>query len=68
MKAFISYSHKDAWALDRLHTHLAMLRREGSILEWYDREILAGGDIDQEVSEQLEACDLFLRRCQSKLA
>ena len=60
MKAFISYSHRDDWALDRLHTHLAMLRREGSIVEWYDREILAGGDLDQEISKQLETCDLFL--------
>ncbi len=60
MKAFISYSHKDAWALDRLHTHLAMLRHEGKIKTWYDRKILAGGDIDQEISKQLETCDLFL--------
>ncbi|MGH6821461.1 MAG: toll/interleukin-1 receptor domain-containing protein [Methylocella sp.] len=60
MKAFISYSRKDEWALERLHTHLAMLRREGSVAEWFDREILAGGPFDAEISEQLEACDLFL--------
>ena len=60
MKAFISYSHKDAWAFDRLHTHLAMLRREGRIVEWLDRETLPGGAIDQEISEELDACDLFL--------
>ena len=60
MKAFISYSHKDDWALDRLHTHFAMLSRKGQITEWYDRNILAGQDIDQEVLEQLESCVLFL--------
>lgn len=60
MKAFISYSHKDQWALERLHTHLAMLRREGKIVEWFDREILAGGVVDAEISEQLESCVLFL--------
>ena len=60
MKAFISYSHKDEWALERLHTHLAMLRRDGQINEWYDREILAGGNFNQEISEQLESCELFL--------
>ena len=60
MKAFISYSHRDDWALDRLHTHFAMLRREGRITEWYDRDILAGTDIDHEVLEQLESCVLFL--------
>ena len=60
MKAFISYSHKDDWALERLHTHLAMLRREGRVVDWFDREILAGGDLNQEISEKLESCDLFL--------
>ncbi len=60
MKAFISYSHKDERVLERLHTHLVMLRRDGELNNWYDREILAGGDLDQEISEQLESCCLFL--------
>lgn len=60
MKAFISYSHHDEQALERLHTHLAMLRRERHITEWYDRDILAGDDIDKEIEEQLESSDLFL--------
>ena len=57
MKAFISYSHKDEAALRRLHTHLAVLRREGRIDEWFDREILAGGEIDAEIAERLEFSD-----------
>ena len=60
MKVFISYSHKDAGALDRLHTHLAMLHRDGQIEAWYDREILAGADVDQEIIERLEASELIL--------
>ena len=60
MKAFISYSHRDDWARERLHTHLEMLRRDGQIEDWYDREIQAGVDIDQEISGQLESCELFL--------
>ena len=60
MKAFISYSHKDEAALRRLHTHLAVLRREGRIDEWFDREILAGGEIDAEIAERLEFSGLFL--------
>jgi len=60
MKAFISYSHKDAAHLNRLHTHLATLRREGSITEWYDRVILTGGKMDLEIMGQLEGSDLFL--------
>ena len=60
MKAFISYSHKNDAALERLHVHLAVLRREGRIDVWFDREILAGGEIDAEIDEQLEDCGLFL--------
>jgi hypothetical protein len=59
-KAFISYSHDDEKALGRLHTHLAMLRREQLITAWYDREVLAGGDIDREISSNLSDSDLFL--------
>jgi hypothetical protein len=60
MKAFISYSHRDDAALDRLHTHLATLRRDGDIDTWFDREILAGDELDAEIAEQLETCELFL--------
>jgi len=60
MRAFISYSHHDASALDRLHVHLANLQREGRIETWYDREILAGDVLDDEISQELEAADLFL--------
>ena len=60
MKAFISYSHKDEGALDRLHVHLAMLKREGKLTEWFDRMFLAGDVIDAEVKKELEKSDLFL--------
>lgn len=60
INAFISYSHKDAEILSRLHTHLAVLRRSGQISGWYDRSILAGGVIDTEISKELENCNLFL--------
>ena len=60
MKVFISYSHKDDLALDRLHTHLAPLLSEGLIDAWFDREILAGGNIDAEIDKALEYCDVFL--------
>ena len=60
MKVFISYSHKNEGSLERLHKHMSMLRREGLVDDWYDREILAGGDFDDEISAQLETCELFL--------
>lgn len=59
-KAFISYSHRDAKALERLHTHLAVLRREHLINTWYDHEILAGTEVDREIHANLSESDLFL--------
>ena len=60
MQGFISYSHHDSWALDLLHKHLAMLQREGRITAWYDREILAGDNIDAEIFAQLDRSELFI--------
>ena len=60
MNAFISYSHRDDAALERLHTHLAVLRREGLIRAWFDRDILAGAEIDADIAVQLESSELFL--------
>jgi hypothetical protein len=59
-KVFISYSHGDDELLDRLHKHLAQLRREGSIEAWYDREITAGGRLDESIAAELEDADIFL--------
>lgn len=59
-KIFISYSHADAALLDRLHKHLAQLQREGSISEWYDRQIPAGGRFDDIISSSLEDADIFI--------
>lgn len=60
MRAFISYSHKDEAALARLHTHLAVLKREGKIVDWFDRAIVAGENIDAEVERNLANSDIFL--------
>lgn len=60
MKAFISYAHTDEKVLERLHKHLANLTRQGAISTWYDREILAGADINAEISEELKSCELFI--------
>ncbi len=55
---FVSYSHRDEGTLERLKAHLSPLRRDGRIETWYDREIRAGGEIDGEISAELEACDI----------
>lgn len=60
MRALISYAHEDDTYLSLLHKHLVMLRRDGLISAWFDRKILPGGEIDNEISDQLESCELFL--------
>lgn len=60
MKAFISYSHADELALKTFVKHLAMLKREKILSEWFDQQILVGGKIDAEISRNLESCELFI--------
>lgn len=60
MKAFISYSHDDAEPLTKLIKHLTALRREGLLEAWTDREIHAGGAIDEDIQAAMEEAELFL--------
>jgi len=60
IRAFISYSHKDADLLTQLHEHLSALQRQELLEAWTDREIHAGGLIDEHVHEQLEEAELYL--------
>lgn len=46
--------------LARLHTHLAMLKRQGKISAWYDRMITAGENIDEKISSALDSSEIFL--------
>jgi len=60
MKAFISYSHEDADLLAKLLKHLAALNREGLLDAWTDKEIHAGGVIDDHVDAAMEDAQLFI--------
>jgi hypothetical protein len=60
VKASISYSHQDADLLDKLHQHLAALRLQGMLSAWTDREILAGGVIDQHIDREFSEAQLYL--------
>jgi hypothetical protein len=59
-RVFYSYSHADAKRLEQLRKHLAMLRREGMITEWYDRDIEAGSEWRPEIERELDAADVIL--------
>jgi len=56
----VSYAHEDEDFVTDLRAHLAVLRRSNDIKWWYDREILAGADIDSEIDSQFEAADVVL--------
>lgn len=57
---FFSYSHKDEALRDEIEIHLAILKRQGFIETWHDRRIGAGSDLDQAISQNLEAADIIL--------
>lgn len=59
-EVFFSYSHKDESLRDRLETHLAMLKREGTIETWHDRRITAGDEFAGAIDAQIETADLIL--------
>jgi hypothetical protein len=59
-KLFFSYAHKDKNFRDELEKHLAILKRQGLIQSWYDQDINAGGNQQQEVRSRLHAAHIIL--------
>jgi len=58
--AFISYSHADEKALERLHKHLAVLKRDGTLPTWSDHTIVPGDRLDGVIHAQLERSQVFI--------
>lgn len=56
---FISYSHRDARAREKLETHLASIAREG-VKFWYDGNILGGGELNPEIRRALRQSNVFV--------
>jgi hypothetical protein len=57
---FYSYSHKDEQLRDELEKHLMALKRQGIIMDWYDRDIRAGDEWSREIDEHLTTADIIL--------
>jgi len=57
---FISYAHEDEPLRQRLEVHLSLLRRQGLIADWHDRQILAGEEWARAIDEHLETASLTL--------
>jgi hypothetical protein len=57
---FFSYAHADEALRDRLERHLSMLKRQGVIDVWHDRQITPGEDVGAAIAAELEKADLIL--------
>lgn len=53
---FLSYSHLDAERIKPYHAEL----KNQSIPFWYDKELHAGGNFNNEIAHHIKACDAFL--------
>lgn len=60
IKIFFSYAHDDKRLRDELEKHLGALKRSGKIVTWYDRNIQAGTQWEDEIDTRLNTADLIL--------
>jgi DNA repair exonuclease SbcCD ATPase subunit len=60
IKLFYSYAHEDEALRERLEVHLKLLKRQGILQDWHDRDISAGSEWAKQISAHLESADLIL--------
>jgi Thermolysin metallopeptidase, alpha-helical domain/Thermolysin metallopeptidase, catalytic domain/TIR domain len=60
LSIFYSYAHEDEKYTQKLIKHLSILRQNGMIKEWYDRDIVAGGDWEKEIDVNLQKADVII--------
>lgn len=60
VKIFFCYAHEDEELLNNLKAHLKPLQWEGLIDIWYDRDISAGSEWEQEIHKHLNAAQIIL--------
>ncbi|MCI0662643.1 MAG: toll/interleukin-1 receptor domain-containing protein [Acidobacteria bacterium] len=60
IEIFYSYSHEDEILRVKLEKHLSVLRRNGMIKGWHDRNISAGTEWKDSISEHLESARVIL--------
>src|SRR2546421_283317 len=60
LELFHSYAHKDEKLRDELNKHLYNLKRQGFIVDWYDRDISAGTDWEQTIDAHLNTASVIL--------
>lgn len=60
VEIFYSYAHEDERLRKKLETHLSLLKQEGLITGWYDREIRAGVEWAHEIEAHLRSAHIIL--------
>jgi hypothetical protein len=60
VKIFYSYAHEDERYVTKLRNQLKILKRQGLIEEFHDRQIAAGMDWEATINEHLENSDIIL--------
>lgn len=57
---FFCYAREDEALLNKLKSHLRPLQRQGLIDVWYDRDISAGTEWEQEIKQHLNSAQIVL--------
>ena len=57
---FCCYSREDEALLNKLKTHLMPLQQEGLIDMWHDRNISAGTEWEQQITQHLNTAQIIL--------
>jgi hypothetical protein len=57
---FFCYAHEDEELLNKLKEHLSSLKTNGVIDVWYDRDISAGIEWEQEINNHLNTAQIIL--------
>jgi hypothetical protein len=57
---FFCYAREDETLLNKLKSHLRPLQRQGLIDVWYDRDISAGTEWEQEIKQHLNSAQIVL--------
>ena len=60
LEVFFSYAHEDEKLRDELAKHLKLLKREGVINDWHDRQIMPGSQWKDQIDGHLESADIIL--------
>ena len=60
IEVFYSYAHEDEELVKTLRKHLSILKRQGVIRDWYDREITAGTDWKGQLDQHLNSAGVIL--------